>query len=137
MTASADHDEDAEMRRLVALRRDLHAHPELGFEETRTSRIVQAELAEAGIPFQAGIGKTGVVGTLKLGEGRRRIALRADMDALAMPETAGDRGHRSVEQGKMHACGHDGHTTLLLGAARALARRRNFSGTVHFVFQPA
>lgn len=137
MTASADHDEDAEMRRLVALRRDLHAHPELGFEETRTSRIVQAELAEAGIPFQAGIGKTGVVGTLKLGEGRRRIALRADMDALAMAETAGDRGHRSVEQGKMHACGHDGHTTLLLGAARALARRRNFSGTVHFVFQPA
>jgi len=125
-----------ERERLVALRHDLHAHPELGFEEHRTSDIVAAMLTEAGIDVDRGLGKTGVVGTLSVGNGPGRIALRADMDALAMPETA-DRPYRSTEANKMHACGHDGHTTMLLGAARHLARTRNFSGTVHFIFQPA
>jgi len=126
-----------EWEMLAALRRDIHAHPELGFEETRTSSIVRSMLAEAGIAVHAGLGKTGVVGTLKLGEGTRRIALRADMDALAMPEMADERPYKSTDAGKMHACGHDGHTVMLLGAAQQLARRKNFSGTVHFIFQPA
>lgn len=127
----------AEWDMLTALRRDIHAHPELGFEEERTAGIVRRMLAEAGVEVHSGLGKTGVVGTLKLGDGTRRIALRADMDALAMPETAEDRPYKSRTSGKMHACGHDGHTVMLLGAARRLAQRRNFSGTVHFVFQPA
>jgi len=130
---SPDHDEIAA---LVALRRDLHAHPELGFEEERTSAIVRAFLADCGIEVHAGLGKTGVVGTLRGAGSGPSIALRADMDALAMPETA-DRPYRSTVAGKMHACGHDGHTTMLLGAARRLSQRRDFSGTVHFVFQPA
>lgn len=121
---------------LTALRRDLHAHPELGFEEERTSDIVAKLLEEAGITIHRGLGGTGVVGTLQIGNGTRTIGLRADMDALAMPEMA-DRPYKSKFAGKMHACGHDGHTTLLLGAARALAKSRNFSGTVHFIFQPA
>lgn len=125
-----------ELSMLVAMRHDLHAHPELGFEEERTSQIVAQKLAEAGIAVDRGLGKTGVVGTLSVGGGPGRIALRADMDALAMPETV-DRPYASTEKGKMHACGHDGHTTMLLGAARHLARTRNFSGTVHFIFQPA
>lgn len=136
MTSTAGHDK-GEIEMLTALRRDIHAHPELGFEEVRTSGIVQKMLAEVGIAVQTGLGKTGVVGTLKLGEGSRRIALRADMDALAMPEMAEDRTYKSTVSGKMHACGHDGHTVMLLGAARELARRKNFSGTVHFIFQPA
>jgi hippurate hydrolase len=127
----------AEWDMLAALRRDIHAHPELGFEEERTSGIVRRMLSEVGIEVHAGLGRTGVVGTLKLGDGKRRIALRADMDALAMPETAENRPYKSTAPGKMHACGHDGHTVMLLGAARRLAWRRNFSGTVHFVFQPA
>jgi len=126
----------AELDMLVALRHDLHAHPELGFEEERTAGIVAQKLAEAGIAVDCGLGKTGVVGTLKVGEGTDHIALRADMDALAMPETA-QRPYTSTQPGKMHACGHDGHTTMLLGAARHLARTRNFNGTVHFIFQPA
>ena len=121
---------------LTELRRDLHAHPELGFEETRTSEIVAKLLEEAGITIHRGLGGTGVVGTLQVGNGTRVIGLRADMDALAMPEMA-DRPYKSKFAGKMHACGHDGHTTLLLGAARELAKSRNFSGTVHFIFQPA
>lgn len=121
---------------LVALRRDLHAHPELGFEEVRTSAIVAQRLEAMGIAVTRGLGRTGIVGTLKNGDGKRAIALRADMDALAMPET-GTPPWRSTQPGKMHACGHDGHTTMLLGAAQALAARRDFSGTVHFVFQPA
>ncbi|NIX76170.1 M20 aminoacylase family protein [Microvirga terricola] len=118
------------------LRRDLHAHPELGFEEERTSDIVASLLTEAGLQVHRGLGKTGVVGTLQIGDGTRSVGLRADMDALAMPEMA-DRLYKSTVPGKMHACGHDGHTTLLLGAARYLARTRNFSGKVHFIFQPA
>lgn len=120
----------------TALRHDLHAHPELGFEEERTSDIVAKLLAEDGIAVHRGLGGTGVVGTLKAGDGNRAIGLRADMDALAMPETA-DRPYKSRTPGKMHACGHDGHTVMLLAAARHLARSRHFSGTVHFIFQPA
>ena len=127
---------DTDMPFLVALRRDLHAHPELGFEEIRTSNIVAGLLEEAGLDVHRGLAETGVVGTLRAGTGGRTIGLRADMDALAMPETA-DRPYASTIPGRMHACGHDGHTAMLIGAARALARRRNFSGTVHFVFQPA
>lgn len=121
---------------LTELRRDLHAHPELGFEEVRTSDIVARHLQDAGVAVHRGLGVTGVVGTLQVGNGTRRIGLRADMDALAMPELA-ERPYKSKTPGKMHACGHDGHTTMLLGAARALAASRNFSGTVHFIFQPA
>lgn len=126
----------ADLPFLTALRQDLHAHPELGFEEQRTSDIVADLLQEAGIEVHRGLGKTGVVGTLKVGEGSGTIGLRADMDALAMPEMA-DRPYKSKTPGKMHACGHDGHTILLLGAARELAKSKNFHGTVHFIFQPA
>ncbi|POF28251.1 M20 aminoacylase family protein [Roseibium marinum] len=125
-----------ELTFLKNLRHNLHAHPELGFEEVRTSAIVADLLKEAGVTVHQGLGGTGVVGTLTNGNGPRRIGLRADMDALAMPETA-DRPYKSTVPGKMHACGHDGHTTLLLGAARYLARTRHFNGTVHFIFQPA
>ncbi|MBV6658724.1 MAG: M20/M25/M40 family metallo-hydrolase, partial [Devosiaceae bacterium] len=125
-----------ELKMLVDLRHDLHANPELGFEEERTSDIVAAKLAEVGIAVDRGLGKTGVVGTLTVGDGPDHIALRADMDALAMPETA-DRPYASKTPDKMHACVHDGHTTMLLVAARHLARTRNFNGTVHFIFQPA
>ncbi len=121
---------------LTGLRRDLHAHPELGFEEERTSDIVAQLLEDAGIKVHRSLGGTGVVGTLQVGNGTRTIGLRADMDALAMPEMA-DRPYKSKFTGKMHACGHDGHTTMLLGAARYLAATRDFSGTVHFIFQPA
>ena len=121
---------------LTALRRDLHAHPELGFEEERTSAIVARLLEDAGIEVHRGLGGTGVVGTLRVGNGTRRIGLRADMDALAMPEKA-DRPYKSTVDGKMHACGHDGHTAMLIGAARYLAESQGFSGTVHFIFQPA
>ncbi|PDV85483.1 amidohydrolase [Rhizobium sp. H4] len=121
---------------LTALRRDLHAHPELGFEEERTAGIVARLLEEAGIAVHRGLGGTGVVGTLQVGNGTRRIGLRADMDALAMPEAA-ERPYKSTVPGRMHACGHDGHTAMLLGAARHLAATRSFSGTVHFIFQPA
>ena len=130
------YDAAGELAMLTALRRDLHAHPELGFEEVRTAAIVADRLAEAGIEVTTGIGGTGLVGTLRAGDGNRAIGLRADMDALAMPEMA-DRPHKSTIAGKMHACGHDGHTTMLLGAARRLAAKPNFSGTVHFIFQPA
>ena len=125
-----------ELDAMIALRRDLHAHPELGFEEVRTSEIVARMLAEAGIEVHRGLGKTGVVGTLRVGDGARSIGLRADMDALAMPELA-ERPYKSNTPNTMHACGHDGHTVMLLAAARHLARTRNFSGTVHFIFQPA
>ncbi|MGO4118157.1 M20 aminoacylase family protein [Rhizobium ruizarguesonis] len=121
---------------LTSLRRDLHAHPELGFEEERTAGIVARLLEEACITVHRGLGGTGVVGTLQLGNGTHRIGLRADMDALAMPEMA-ERPYKSTAPGKMHACGHDGHTAMLIGAARHLAATRNFSGTVHFIFQPA
>ncbi|MFN7633913.1 MAG: amidohydrolase, partial [Acetobacteraceae bacterium] len=121
---------------MQAWRHDLHAHPELGFQERRTSDLVAARLAEWGIEVHRGIAGTGIVGVLKgQGEGPS-IGLRADMDALPMEE-ANDMPHRSRHPGAMHACGHDGHTTMLLGAAKHLAETRNFSGTVNFIFQPA
>jgi len=121
---------------LVAIRRDLHMHPELQFEEVRTAAIVARELAQAGFKVTEGIAGTGVVGTLSNGTSRRAIGLRADMDALPMTETTG-LAYASRVPGKMHACGHDGHTTTLLGAARYLAQTRQFDGTVHLIFQPA
>jgi hippurate hydrolase len=120
---------------MTAWRQDLHAHPELGFEEHRTSEFVAGKLAEFGCEVHRNIGKTGVVGVLRTGDGPS-IGLRADMDALPIRE-ANDIPYRSKHDGIMHACGHDGHTTMLLGAARYLAETRDFVGTVHFIFQPA
>ena len=120
----------------TAIRRDIHAHPELGFDETRTSDVVAEKLASYGCEVHRGLGKTGVVGTLRVGNSTRSVGLRADMDALPMQE-GNTFDHRSTNDGKMHACGHDGHTTMLLGAARYLAETMNFDGQVHFIFQPA
>jgi hippurate hydrolase len=122
---------------LTAIRRDIHAHPEPGLEERRTAALVAAELRSYGVEVTEGVGGTGVVGTLK-GRlpGQRAIGLRADMDCLFLTERTGV-AHASTRPGLMHACGHDGHTTMLLGAARALAERPDFGGTVHFIFQPA
>jgi amidohydrolase len=117
-------------------RRDLHAHPEIGFEEVRTSGIVAEKLEAWGIEVHRGYGKTGLIGVVHGRPGNRKIGLRADMDALPMPELNAFE-HRSTYENRMHACGHDGHTTMLLGAARYLAETRDFSGTVHLIFQPA
>jgi hippurate hydrolase len=119
-----------------AWRHDIHAHPELGFEEARTASLVAAQLEDCGIEVHRGIGRTGVVGVLKNGSSKRSVGLRADMDALPIQE-ANSFAHRSRHDGKMHACGHDGHTSMLLGAARHLATTRGFDGTVHLIFQPA
>ncbi|MBP2236475.1 hippurate hydrolase [Sinorhizobium kostiense] len=120
-----------------AWRHHLHAHPEFGFEEKRTSAFVAAKLREFGFDeVVEGIGGTGVVGTLKRGSGNRSVALRADMDALRIPEQ-GNLPYASKNAGVMHACGHDGHTAMLLGAAKMLAEEGGFDGTVRFVFQPA
>jgi len=121
---------------MTAWRRDIHAHPETAFEEKRTSALVAEKLEAFGLSVHKGLGRTGVVGTLKAGSGKKAIGLRADMDALPLQEK-NDFGHRSVNEGKMHACGHDGHTAMLLGAAKYLAATRRFDGTVHFIFQPA
>ena len=122
---------------MTAWRRDIHAHPELGFEEHRTAALVARELEAAGIEVATGIAGTGVVGTIRGRPGNRAIGLRADMDALAMTEVTG-AAYASTVPGKMHACGHDGHTAMLLGAAKFLAANRDaFSGTVHLIFQPA
>lgn len=121
---------------LTRWRRDIHAHPELAFEEHRTAAIVAEKLASFGIEVDTGIAGTGVVGTLKRGRGNRAIGLRADLDALPISE-ANDFEHKSKNPGLMHACGHDGHTTMLLGAARHLAEHGGFEGTVYFIFQPA
>jgi hippurate hydrolase len=123
---------------LTRVRRDIHAHPELSFQEERTSSLVADKLASWGIEVHRGIAKTGVVGVIpgrKKGSGRA-IGLRADMDCLPMHERNGFE-HRSRNEGRMHACGHDGHTTMLLGAARYLAETRNFDGTAYLIFQPA
>jgi hippurate hydrolase len=122
---------------LTDIRRDIHAHPEMGLEETRTAALVADKLRAWGIDVTEGIGVTGVVGTVR-GRlpGQRSIGLRADMDALSIPEQTG-LPYASVNAGVMHACGHDGHTTMLLGAARYLSEHRDFSGTVHLIFQPA
>jgi amidohydrolase len=122
---------------LTAIRRDIHRHPETGFEERRTAAIVAEKLKSWGIEVAEGIARTGVVGTLKGARpGQRAIGLRADLDALHIKEAAG-RDHRSTIPGKMHACGHDGHTAMLLGAARYLAERPDFAGVIRFIFQPA
>ncbi len=120
---------------LTEIRQDIHAHPELGMEEHRTADLVARKLEEWGIEVHRGVGGTGVVGVLRAGNGDQAVGLRADMDALAMAE-ANDIAYASRNPGKMHACGHDGHTTMLLGAARYLAETRNFNGTVNFIFQP-
>ena len=124
---------------LIVLRHDIHAHPELAFHETRTADIVACELAAYGLEVHRGLAKTGVVGVLRKGSSPRAIGLRADMDALPVEEK-NEFAHCSRHAGKMHACGHDGHTTLLLGAARYLAENKDvldFDGTVYFIFQPA
>src|SRR5437016_2660013 len=126
----------AEAASIQALRRDLHAHPELGFEEQRTSDLIAGTLTGWGIPVHRGLGRTGVVGTVRNGSSPRAVGLRADIDALPLTERNGF-AHASVHRGKMHACGHDGHTAMLLAAARYLARQRDFDGTVYLVFQPA
>ncbi len=120
---------------LIAFRRDLHRHPELGFNEHRTAEKVATALHEAGIEVHRGVGGTGLVGVLKRGNGTDSILLRADMDALPISEKS-THDYASVNPGVMHACGHDGHTTMLLGAALQLARSDCFSGTVYFIFQP-
>jgi amidohydrolase len=121
---------------LETIRRDIHAHPELCYEEQRTADVVAARLTEWGIPVVRGLGVTGVVGIIKNGTSDRAIGLRADMDALPMQEL-NTFEHASRHAGKMHACGHDGHTTMLLGAAHYLSQNRNFDGTVYLIFQPA
>ncbi|RUW44828.1 MULTISPECIES: M20 aminoacylase family protein [unclassified Mesorhizobium] len=133
----AEIDRDALKLEMTGWRRDLHAHPEFGFEEKRTAAFVAAKLREFGLDDVAeGIGGTGVVGTLQRGNGNRAIALRADMDALRISEQS-TAPHRSGNPGLMHACGHDGHTAMLLGAAKLLAGEGGFDGTVRFIFQPA
>jgi len=137
MTRALPRDLLAQRDALVAIRRDIHRHPETAFEENRTADIVAARLTEWGIPVHRGLAKTGVVGTLKgRRPGQRAIGLRADMDALNLQETNAF-AHASVHDGKMHACGHDGHTAMLLGAAQHLARHPDFAGILHFIFQPA
>ncbi len=121
---------------LTEIRQDIHAHPELGLEEHRTAEIVARKLEEWGIEVHRGVGVTGVVGVLRNGNGQDSIGLRADMDALPVLEI-NDVPYVSQNPGRMHACGHDGHTTMLLGAAKYLAETRNFNGTVNFIFQPA
>jgi hippurate hydrolase len=125
--------------RIAAIRRDIHAHPELAFHETRTADVVAAHLEATGVEVHRGLAKTGVVARIACGTGRRAIGLRADMDALPLTEQNGFP-HRSKHEGRMHACGHDGHTAMLLGAAEALVRLREaggFDGTVYLIFQPA
>lgn len=121
---------------LQRIRRDIHAHPELRFEEKRTSELVAQKLTEWGIPIIRGLGGTGVVGVIKNGNSNRSIGLRADMDALPMQEI-NQFAHASTHAGIMHGCGHDGHTAMLLGAAYHLSRHRQFDGTVYLIFQPA
>ncbi|SDC62024.1 M20 aminoacylase family protein [Paraburkholderia lycopersici] len=121
---------------MIALRHEIHAHPELGFEEFVTSDLVAQRLTEWGYEVHRRLGGTGVVGTLKAGDGKRRLGLRADMDALPVQESTG-LDYASRIPGKMHACGHDGHTAMLLAAAKHLAQSRQFNGTLHLIFQPA
>jgi amidohydrolase len=121
---------------LTTQRRDIHAHPELAFNENRTADLVAAELERYGLEVHRGIAKTGVVGVLRAGTSTRMIGLRADMDALPLAEM-NEFPHHSRYQGKMHACGHDGHTAILLGAARYLASHPDFDGIAVFIFQPA
>ena len=138
-------DPDSEQRRaksesyvaeLTAIRRDIHQHPEMAYEENRTADIVAKNLEAWGLEVDRGLGKTGVVGTLRRGDSNRAIGLRADMDALPIHEQTG-LDYASKTPNAMHACGHDGHTAMLLGASRYLAETRNFDGTAEVIFQPA
>ena len=126
----------ADAAAITTLRRDIHAHPELCFQEQRTSDVIAKALTDWGIPVHRGLGKTGVVGIIQNGTSNRAVGLRADIDALPMQE-GNTFAHASKHAGKMHACGHDGHTAMLLAAAKHLSRHRNFDGTVYLVFQPA
>lgn len=126
----------ADAAAIATVRRDIHAHPELCFEEQRTADVIAKQLTEWGIPIHRGLGKTGVVGIVKNGSSPRAVGLRADIDALPMTEH-NTFAHASRHAGKMHACGHDGHTAMLLAAAKHLSTHRNFDGTVYLVFQPA
>ena len=126
----------ADAAAITAIRRDIHAHPELCFEEERTADVIAKALTDWGIPVHRGLGKTGVVGIVRNGSSPRAVGLRADIDALPMTEHNGF-AHASRHPGKMHACGHDGHTAMLLAAAKHLSWHRNFDGTVYLVFQPA
>jgi amidohydrolase len=126
----------ADAKAFVAIRLDLHAHPELAFQEHRTSDLIARRLAGWGIPVHRGLARTAVIGAIRSGTSDRAIGLRADMDALPMTEL-NTVAHASVHPGRMHACGHDGHVTMLLAAAKYLATHRNFDGTVYLVFQPA
>jgi hippurate hydrolase len=126
----------ADAAAITAIRRDIHAHPELCFQEERTADVIARALTDWGIPVHRGLGKTGVVGIVKNGTSSRAVGLRADIDALPMTEH-NTFAHASTYPGRMHACGHDGHTAMLLAAARHFARHRNFDGTVYLVFQPA
>ncbi len=126
----------ADVAAVAAIRRDIHAHPELCFQEERTADVIAKALTEWGIPVHRGLGKTGVVGIVKNGSSTRAVGLRADIDALPMTEH-NHFAHASRHPGKMHACGHDGHTAMLLAAAKHLSQHRNFDGTVYLVFQPA
>ncbi len=121
---------------ISAIRRDIHANPETAFEELRTSGLVAAKLESWGLEVHRGLAKTGVVGKLVCGSGARAIGMRADMDALPIHEK-NSFGYKSKNEGRMHACGHDGHTAMLLGAAKYLAQSKSFDGTVYFIFQPA
>jgi amidohydrolase len=136
MPLQPDNSVDDLVPTLVALRRDLHAHPELAFEERRTAGIVAAALRAIGLDVSEGLAGTGVIGSLCCGSSRRAVGLRADMDALPIAEQS-RLAHASRRAGVHHGCGHDGHTAMLLGAAQQLARTRRFDGTVHFIFQPA
>ena len=126
----------ADAQGIATIRRDIHAHPELCLQEDRTSELLAKQLTDWGIPVHRGLGKTGVVGIVKNGTSKRAVGLRADIDALPMTEH-NKFAHASVHAGKMHACGHDGHTAMLLSAAQHLAKHRDFDGTVYLVFQPA
>ncbi len=126
----------ADAASITAIRRDIHAHPELCFHEERTADVIAKALTDWGIPIHRGLGTTGVVGIVKNGTSGRAVGLRADIDALPMTEH-NHFAHASTHPGKMHACGHDGHTAMLLAAARHLSRHRNFDGTVYLIFQPA
>jgi amidohydrolase len=126
----------ADATSIVQIRRDIHAHPELCFQENRTADLIAKALTDWGIPVHRGMGKTGVVGIVKRGTSPRAVGLRADIDALPMTEH-NHFPHASKHHGKMHACGHDGHTAMLLAAARHLSKHRNFDGTVYLIFQPA
>jgi amidohydrolase len=126
----------SDVAEITKIRRDIHAHPELCFQEERTADVIAKALTDWGIPIHRGLGKTGVVGIVKAGTSSRAVGLRADIDALPMTEH-NTFPHASQHQGKMHACGHDGHTAMLLAAAKHFSKHRNFDGTVYLIFQPA